>query len=352
MIKTRSYFTVVLIAITALIMATIGPVLRAGALSSSSLSLSDPRTSQTSTYTFDASGFTTATTINCIQLDIGTATDGTGDAGLNLSGITLDSFTVVSGAWVVGSVDGATDQLRATLVAGEAPLVSGNVVWGGVVNGATEGTTYYGLFETFSNVDCSTGGAVDSVVVAFVYKDGALVQLTIDPTLTFTCSSVASSQAVNGATTTVNATCTGIDHANNVTFAANGISALDINVSTNATSGYTVSVRHTGLLSNGSDTIANWTGTNAVPTSFPAPGTEAWGYTTEDSSLAGGTANRFTSAGNVWAGFSTANETIIDNTGATTGTETTRVGQQVGVASTTPAGTYQTTIIYSIVSTY
>ncbi len=352
MTQTRSILATTGVVITALILATIAPALRVSALTNSSLALSDPRTSQTSTYTFDSSGFTTATTINCIQLDIGTASDGTGDAGLDLSGLTLDSHTVVSGGWAVGSVDGTTDQMRATLVAGENPIANGNIVWGGVVNGATEGTTYFGLLETFSNIDCTTGGAVDSVAVAFVYKDGELVQLTIDPTLIFTCSPVASGQTVNGATTTVGSTGTGIDHANNVTFAANGISAHDINVSTNATGGYTVSIRQTAQLSNGPDTIADWTGTNAAPTTFPAAGTEAWGYTTEDSSLAGGTANRFTSAGNVWAGFSTTNEPVIDNTVATTGTETTRVGHQVGVSTTTPAGTYQTTIIYTVASVY
>ena len=116
-----------------------------------------------------------------------------------------------------------------------------------------------------------------------------------------------------------------------------------------------VYVRHTGLLTNGaSDTITNWTGTNAAPTTFTAAGTEAWGYTTEDATLGGGTVDRFTSAGgDKWSGFSdTVNEPVIDNAGATSGTETTRVGHQVAVASTTEAGTYQTTIIYTVASVY
>ena len=348
MIKTQNFRTISLVAVVGLILALLLPIVQVSALSSSSLLLGDPRPSQTSTYTFSTSGLDTGTTINCIQLDIGTATDGTGDVGLDLSSITLDSHTMVANAsWADASVDGTTDQLRATFATGETPASSGNIVWGGIVNGATEGTTYYGVFETFSNTDCSTGGPVDSATIAFTYKGGELVQLTIDPTLVFTCVGVTSSQAVNGATTTVASTASGIDHSNNVTFTTNGISAHDLSVDTNASGGYTVYIRHTGQLTNGSDTIANHTGTNAAPTTFPAAGTEAWGYTTEDATLSP-TADRFTSAGgNKWAGFTTSNEEVVTDSATDV-----RVGHQVGVAATTPAGTYQTTIIYTVAAVF
>ena len=208
------------------------------------------------------------------------------------------------------------------------------------------------LNTTYTDASCTGGNEVDSVTVAFIYVNGTLVQLTIDPTLTFTVAAVGSGQAVNGATTTVASGATSIDFLNDVTFAAKGVSAHDIQVGTNATGGYVVYIRNTGQLTNGSDNIAYHTGTNAVPTAFPAAGTEAWGYTTEDSNLAGGTADRFTNPGNLWAGFSTTNALVVDNTTAPSGTETTRVGHQVGVSSGTPAGTYQTTLIYTVVSTY
>ncbi len=343
------------IAALLLVAAILLPAIQVGALTTSSLTLSDPRTSQTSEYTFASSGFTTATTINCIQLDIGTASDGSGDVGLDLSGIALGTDTISSGgSWADASVDGATDQLRATSAGGATPNSSGSITWTGIVNGATEGATYYGVFETFANTDCSTGGSIDSVTVAFTYTDGELVQLTIDPTLTFTLSDVASGQPVNGVNTTIGSTATGINHGNAVTFGANGISAHDLNVTTNAPGGYTVYIRHTGQLSNGTDDIDNLTGgaTNAVPTLFTAAGTEGWGYTTEDNDLAGGTGDRFTNPGNYYAPFDTSNEPVVDNTNAVPGGETVRVGHQVGIASTTPFGTYQTTIIYTVASTY
>ena len=327
-------------------LSTTGSVI-AAALTSASISLSDSRPSQTSSYTVAASGFTTGTSINCIQLDVGTSADGSGDAGLDLSSITLTSTSIPSsGSWSVGSVDGATDQLRATLAGGATPNASGNIVWGGVVNGGATGT-YFGVLETFANVDCSTGGPIDSVIMTFTYIDGALVSLTIDPSLTFSVDAVGSGQDVypNGAATqntSVASTSTSIDHASAVTSSTNGVSAHDISISTNATSGYSVYIRHTGLLTNGSDTIA---GGSLSGASFPAPGTEAWAWTSDDSDLS------MNGAGTgLWTSFTTSDAEVA--TAAGVASDTVRVGHQVGISSTTPAGTYTTTIIYTAVAIY
>ncbi|MCA9332673.1 hypothetical protein KDA00_02255 [Candidatus Saccharibacteria bacterium] len=335
-----------------LMTAIIGPVVSAATLSSPSLLLGDPRPSTSSSYTFSGSGFTTATTIRCIDVILNTQADGGGSAptGITTTSSTLSSSSLITaGSWSVDN--GSNGRLRITIAGGETPAASGNVVWGNITNGSTVATTYFALFTSYTDASCTGGNEVDQATAAFIYKDGELIQLTIDPTLTFTCSGVAASQSVNGATTNVTSTASGVNYQNNVTSSTNGISAHDLNVSTNATNGYTVYIRHTGQLTNGSDTIANHTGTNAAPTSFPAAGTEAWGYTTEDSTL-DPTADRFTNPGNLWAGFTTSNEIVINNTGATSGTETTRVGHQVGVSTTTPAGTYQTTVIYTVASTY
>lgn len=343
---TQSLFLILI-----LVLATLLSTLRVAALTNSSLLLSDPRTTRTGvSYTFSSTGFS-ATSVQCIDIIFNTQSDGGGSvpAGMTTTSFTFDTSTAVTvGNWTENTA--VNGRLRITS-AGET-VSNGNFVFGGITNGTTENDDYFAIFTSYTDASCTGGNEVDEVVVAFVFTDGELVQLTIDPTLTFTVASVGTSQAVNGATTTVASTASGINHQNTVTFAANGISAHDLQVGTNATGGYTVYIRHTGLLTNGSDTIANHTGTNVTPTAFPAAGTEAWGYTTEDSSLAGGTANRFTTAGNVWAGFTTSNDIIADNPSAPSGTETTRVGHQVGVAATTPAGTYQTTVIYTVASVY
>ncbi len=346
----RNTWLIVAMAI-GLVWAMVTPVLQANALSNTSLLLSNPQPSTSSNYTFTSSSFSTGTTIRCIDLRLNTLADGTGSAvGTSTSSTLTSSSVITTGSW---TYDNSTNgRLRLTNATGETPAASGNIVFGGITNGSTADTTYYGIFTSYSDVSCTGGNEVDQATVAYLFTNGKQVQLTVDPTLTFTCAGVASGQSVNGATTTVTSTASGIDYLNDVTFAANGISAHDLQVSTNATNGYTVYVRESGQLTNGSDTIADWTGTNAAPTTISGAGSELWAYTTEDSTLSGGTADRFTNGGPFWAGFSTTNAPVVDNSGATTGTQTTRVGQQVGVSTTTPAGTYQTTIIYTAASYY
>lgn len=326
----------------------------AAVLTSASLTLSDPRTTQTNiTYTFTATGFSALA--RCINLEFDTQANGGGSvpAGLTTTGAALStSGTMITETnW---TTDFSTNGLISlTYATGETPSNGGTLIFTGVTNGNTEATTYYGLFNTYSDAGCSSG--VDSVVIAFVFSNGELVSLTIDPTLTFTCNAVGTGVSVNSSpNTTVASTGTGIAFGNAVTSSANGVAAHRLDVTTNAAGGYVVYVRHTGNLTNsGGQTISVHSGTNAAPTAFSAAGTEAWGYTTSDSTLGGGTADRFTSSGgNKWAGFSTTNQPIIDNTTATTATDQVNVAHQVGVAANTEAGSYSTTIVYTIVATY
>ena len=331
------------------------PTVRATYLSDASLALGNSQPNATGvTYTINANSFSTGTTINCIQLQLNTASDMSAGApiAMDTSAMTLDSSSLItSGSWSE-DVTPTNGTLEITFAGGETPAGNGNIVFGGIANGDTADTTYFAELRTYSNTDCSTGGPVDNVIVAFVYIDGEQVQLTVDPTLTLVCNGVASGQTVNGATTTLATNCTGVDFGTSVNTTTNGVSAHDLDVTTNASGGYAIYIRNTSLLTNAFlDTISSHTGTNAAPTAFPGAGTEAWGYTTQDATLSGGTANRFTSAGG-FAGFNTTNEVVADFASTTSGTQTTRIGHQVGVATGTDAGTYQTTIIYTLVATY
>jgi hypothetical protein len=340
------------LAATGMVLANVASV-AAASLTSASLELSDPRTGQTGVnYTFSAASMTAATTIECIQLEFNTAADGSGGVptGMTTTGFGLTSSSAITaGSWTPdGSVNGTLELVNAT---GQTPAASGNFVFNTITNGSTEATTYYAIYTSYVNDDCTT--PVDTVTVAYVFSNGELVELVIEPTLTFICATVASGQAVNGATTTHASSATGIDYSNDVTSGTNGVSAHDLQVTTNASNGYVVYLRHTGNLANQTaDTITTHAGTNGSPTSFTAAGTESWGYTTNDSTLVGGTADRFTNPANAWAGFTTSNEEVASNTTGTTGTETTRVGQQVGISANTEAGKYQTTLIYTVVATF
>lgn len=322
----------------------------AAQLTSGSLLLSDPRPSETGvTYTFSAAGFTTATPIECVDFVFSINPDGSGGSAGTTTGASLSSSSALTTAWTVDATTNGTIRLEDSAGAVN-PNASGDVVFGGITNPATDDTFYLNV-TTYSDAGCST--VVDSSRAAYATKAGEPVTLTIDPTLAFTCTPVAASQSVNGVTTTVASTASGINFGNSVTPAANGISAHDLDVETNAPNGYTVSIRHSGAFSNGTDDIDTWTGTNAAPTNFTAPGTEAWGYTTEDGALSP-TADRFTTGGgDNWAGFTTSNEEVMFNDGSVQPIDdTVRVGHQVAIDSSTPAGTYQTTIVYTVASVY
>jgi len=166
-------------------------------------------------------------------------------------------------------------------------------------------------------------------------------QATSDPTFTFgvDASSIAFSNLNSGNTYTDSAKST------------------VITTSTNAYNGYLVYGYETQPLthtSNGTFTIANYSGTNSVPTLWASTG---FGYTTSDSSLTGGTADRFTNGGPKYAGFGTAvpGDPVADHAGpilSPIASEQFTVSYRVSASATTPAGQYRTTIIYVAVPTY
>ncbi len=327
----------------------IGNVASVAALNTSSLTLSDSRPSETGvTYTFDSDGWDTGTTINCVQIVFSANADGTGGVPGSMTTTGADfligSTALTHGSWTETFTANGTLELTS---GAEAILASpSNLVFDGITNPNTD-STFFATVDTYTNADCSTG-PTDNTVVAFATKDGTPVSLTIDPTLTFTCTGLGSGQTINGETTTHVSTGSSIDYLNDVNSTTAGVSAHDLDVSTNASGGYTVYIRHTGLLTNSnSDTIDNHSGTNLVPTNM-AVGSEQWGYTTDDATLSavGDGVDRFT-VGNDWAGFTTSNEEVMTDESGTT-----RVGHQANVAAATEAGTYTTNIIYTVVATF
>lgn len=325
----------------------------AATLSSGSESISDSRPSTTAvSYTTTFSGVTLSLT-KCIKLVFSdAATAGAVPTGMTTTGAALSgtsTYMPTPAGWTGTFTTNGTVTL--TNATGETPaLATGRtVVLTGITNGSTAGTKYFVQFSTYGATDCATS-AIDSGTITFIYTAGQAVSLTVDPSIAFTVAGVANALLVNGATTTVTSTATTIP-LGTVTTSANAIAAQDLTVTTNAGSGYTVYARYTAAPTSGANTIAAWTGTNAAPTAFSAAGTAAFGYTTNDATLATGTVNRFTSVGNVWAGFTTANLEVAYGAAAVA-SDVTRVGYQVGIAGTTPAGSYSTTVILTATPTY
>jgi hypothetical protein len=326
----------------------------AAVLSGGNVSLSDSRPSETSVnYTFTWTNVTN-TNIKCIQVEFATtAAGGTPPTGMVTSGVSNGGGTYVSGlsGWAAASPQAGTVKLSdATGGSG----VNGTVIFGGITNGSTDDTGYYAIFNTYSAEACS--GLVDEGVITFIYTSGQAVSLTVDPSISFTITGVDASETVNGATTTV-ATVTDADTIplGTVTASTNAIAAHLLTVGTNAASGYTVYTRYTAAPTFNTETIDDHTGTNLIPTTFPqSTSDEDFGYTTDDATLSdvGNGVDRFTvSAGNKWAGFTDSNAEVAYSDGPVSSEET-KIGYQVGVASSTPAGTYETTVILTCTPQY
>lgn len=320
----------------------------AATLSGGFVSLSDSRPSQTTTYTFDWDNITDDTAIKCIQIELDIAADGSGGvpSGLSTQGPVAYSaansdFVPDSETWAVGDTS-TNGTIKITNANGETPAsaTNGTVVVNGIVNGSTAGTNYFALFNTYSNENCS--GAVDNGTIAFIYTAGQVVNITVDPSITFTVNSVAVGQSVNGIAITVASTSTTIP-LGTTTVTSNAVAAHDLTVNTNATGGYTVYTRYTARPTYSIYDIDDYSGSYGSP-SVMAVGTEAFGYTTEDTAYTQFQTNKY-------AAFTTSNAAIVNNTGPASN-ETTRVGYQSAVAGNTPAGNYETTVVLTATPTY
>ncbi len=130
-----------------------------------------------------------------------------------------------------------------------------------------------------------------------------------------------------------------------------------LTTSTNAYNGYIVYGRETQALThtgNGALTIPDYAGTNTTPTVWSGTG---FGYTSNDSNLTGGTADRFTNGGPKYAGFITTGpgDPVADHAGPIVSpvvNEQFNLSYRVTATSTTPAGEYKTTVVYTVVPTY
>lgn len=324
-------------------------VASAAVLTTASVTQSDPRASQTSNYAFLTSNVTTSLT-RCFKEVYATTSTGTAvPTGFSSTAATVNTGSTNYLTTTGFALDATTNgTLKYTLAGGATPPSSSARTFqvDGITNGSTTGVTYFLQFSTYSDAACTI--AIDSVTLAFVYTDGQSVSITVDPTLTFTVSAVASGGTVNSATSNVTTTSTSVP-LGTPTISTNQIAAQDVAVSTNAGSGYTVYIRYTGAPASGSNTLASHSGTNAAPTVFSAAGTEAFGYTTNNFTLGTGTANRFSA--NKWAAFTTSNNEVAFSS-APVSAQTTRLGYQIGIAGITKAGNYTTTVIYTAIPVF
>ncbi len=341
----------------------------AATLSQASVTLSDSRPSATGvTYTLTGSSFT-STAIECIQVVFSTTASGqinpSGWSGATGSITTASSslFSSWSG-WSLATSDGSGATLGSKNVwqytnsSGATPttLTGATFAMANVANSSIADTGYYLQFSTYDNTNCSSS-PVDNATTQFINTDGSQLSLNVDDSLSFSVAGVSASTSCDGSTTTATSTGTTLTFGV-VSSASNAMMCQSVSAATNASNGYTVYIRYTGAPSDGfGHTIQDISGSNALPVAFPAPGNEAYGYTTSSSTLStcGGScsANRFTD-GSTYHDYAAATTTNEEVAYSTTGVSSisTFVGHQVGISNTTAAGNYSTTIIYTCTPTY
>lgn len=338
----------------------------ATSLANASTSISDPRPSATAiSYTFKggaAGGLVTSSLIKCVKAIVSnSATTTTAPTGFNGTGatVTAASSTLINSSatgWTLVTSDGtaSTGQnniFTYTNTTGVTPSTTTGATFiiAGITNGSVADTRNWFYLNTYTDTACTT--PVDNSTTQFIYTNGSTLSLTVDNTLSFTVNAVPSSTTCDGTTTTQASTATTIPFGT-VTAASNGVVCQDLTAATNATNGYTIFTRYTSKPTNAlAQTIADHTGTNTTPSVFSAAGTEAYGYSTNDSTLGTGTVNRFTNPVNNWAAETAVNaEIAYEPTGVTSTTY--RIAHQVGISLTTRPGTYTTTIIYTCTPVY
>jgi hypothetical protein len=106
-------------------------------------------------------------------------------------------------------------------------------------------------------------------------------------------------------------------------------------------------------MTKGAHTIPDWSGTNASPTSFPN-GSFGFGYSTDDSTLTGGTADRFTNGGAKYAGFihNGPGDPVADRTSGPVVNEQNTITYRLAGGVGQQAGTYTTVVVYVVATTF
>jgi hypothetical protein len=126
-----------------------------------------------------------------------------------------------------------------------------------------------------------------------------------------------------------------------------------VTVTANSATGYVVYAWSTQAMTKGAHTIPDWSGTNASPTSFPN-GSFGFGYSTDDSTLTGGTADRFTNGGAKYAGFihNGPGDPVADRTSGPVVNEQNTITYRLAGGVGQQAGTYTTVVVYVVATTF
>ncbi len=203
---------------------------------------------------------------------------------------------------------------------------------GETVTGLSPSTTYKIKAKARYGPDSETGYSLTASAT------------TSAPNLTVTFSGVSSGVTTEGETTTLTSTANTIPYGS-LAINTPAIAAHITTVTTNATGGYTTTLRQDGELRTVTQQIDPVSGTNASPTTWPGGVTTgAFGYHSSDDTLCTGTTSRFLT-NNTFAAMTTSPEEVGCSTAPVTN-EATTVLYKLEIGSLQPSGNYQNVATY------
>ncbi|HXH26350.1 MAG TPA: hypothetical protein VNG90_00480 [Candidatus Acidoferrum sp.] len=315
----------------------------AGQVTSRSLTLSTSLAGATASHAF-AFTLASSTTVGSIKFLYCTTASGTctTPTGLVTTSATLSAQTGATGFSINNSTGGAPYITRS------ASAASGAVSYtlGSITNPTTTNQTFFVRISTYASID-TTGGTTDSGTVASSTANQITVTASVDETLTFcTGTSGVTSSSCAGATGSSVALGT-------ITTSSTGSGTSQIGVSTNAGSGYAITVAGNTLTS-GSNTItalASQTastqgnsqfGLNLKANTTPSVGSDPAGSGTANPTASYNTANQYRFV---------SGDQVVTN-GAADNFRLFTVSYIANIAGATPAGSYTTTLTYVATATF
>ncbi len=277
-------------------------------------------------------------------------------------GIAYSNDGIDGSGETVAQISGANNSARITVGSILAQTTDPvTFTLGGITNTSDANSAVYVRISTFD--DNSDPIDYADAAIAVLATDSIYVTADVQSIFEFNVTAVATGVGVqvNGTDLTTTATDSTIPFGT-LTADTPQIAAHDINIKSNATNGYLVTVQADAdpPLSDGAtgNNIDNFSGSNAVPIPWSGPTGETknvntgfFGYTTEDSLLTGDD-NRFD--GGNWAGTTTSPEEVMYNIAAPGSGlgDTERVGWQIEVDTFQPPGAYTGSVVLIATPTY
>lgn len=300
------------------------------------------------TYTFTSDALPSATAVRSVKAEACTTAAGACSTPSGFDAATAGISGQPSGLGAAASWtdDSNTGNLRITHASNvTAPSGAVTIPWNAVTNPTADNTTFFLRVTTYSDAAYTT--PIDSGTIAVSTAEQITVNATVDETLTF----------CTGTSGITNSSCSGATgntvSLGTITPSTTGASTSQIGISTNASSGYAVTVAGNTLTAgaNNIDALATQTasaqggeqfGLNLKDNATPNIGTEVSGAGTATATANYGTVDQYR--------FVTGD--IIASKNASDAHRLFTVSYIANVAGNTPAGSYTTNLTFVATATF